>query len=44
MPSLRGEVNGYPVYAGAGTQAVIKVLGHQYRWLTDGYDLEIGHF
>ena len=23
---------------------IIKVSGHQYRWLADGYDLEIGHF
>ena len=21
-----------------------RVKGHQYRWLADGYDLEIGHF
>ena len=28
----------------AGTQAIIKVLGHQYWWLAGGYDLEIGHF
>ena len=28
----------------AGAQAIIKVSGHQYRWLTAGYDLEIGHF
>ena len=27
-----------------GTQAIIKVGGHQYRWLAGGYDLEIGHF
>ena len=26
-----------------GTQVIIKVLGHQYRWLAIGYDLEIGH-
>ena len=25
-------------------QAIIKVKGHQYQWLTGGYDLEIGHF
>ena len=25
-------------------QARIKVSGHQYWWLTGGYDLEIGHF
>ena len=24
-------------------QAIIKVSGHQYRWLAGGYDLEIGH-
>ena len=24
-----------------GTWAIIKVLGHQYRWLAGGYDLEI---
>ena len=23
---------------------IIKVKDHQYRWLADGYDLEIGHF
>ena len=28
----------------AGAQAVIKVSGHQHRWLAGGYDLEIGHF
>ena len=28
----------------ADARMIIKVLGHQYRWLTDGYDLEIGHF
>ena len=28
----------------AGAQAIIKVLGHQYRWLAGGYDLEIGHY
>ena len=28
----------------AGTRVVIKVLGHQYRWLAGGYDLQIGHF
>ena len=27
----------------AGAWAIIKVLGHQYRWLAGGYDLEIGH-
>ena len=27
----------------AGTQAVIKVSGHQ-QWLAGGYYLEIGHF
>ena len=21
-----------------------KVLGHQYRWLAGGYDVEVGHF
>ena len=26
------------------TSTVIKVKGHQYRWLAGGYDLEIGHF
>ena len=28
------------------TQArlITKVSGHQYQWLADGYDLEIGHF
>ena len=25
----------------AGALAIIKVLGHQYRWLAGGYDLEI---
>ena len=28
----------------AGDQAIIKVLGHQCRWLASGYDLEIGQF
>ena len=28
----------------SGTGAIIKVSGHQYRWLAGGYDLEIGHF
>ena len=27
----------------AGAWTIIKVLGHQYRWLAGGYDLEIGH-
>ena len=27
-----------------GTCAIIKVSGHQYRWLAGGYDGEIGHF
>ena len=25
------------------TWAIIKVFGHQYRWLAGGNDLEIGH-
>ena len=25
-----------------GAQVIIKVLGHQYRWLTGCYDLETG--
>ena len=29
---------------GAGAQAIINVLGHQYSWLAGGYDLEIWHF
>ena len=28
----------------AGARAIIKVSGHQYRWLAGGYDLEIGYF
>ena len=28
----------------AGAQAIIKMSGHQYRWLAGGYDLERGHF
>ena len=28
----------------AGAGAIIKGLGHQYRWLSGGFDLEIGHF
>ena len=28
----------------AGARVIIKVSGHQYRWLAGGYDLEIGHF
>ena len=27
-----------------GTQVIIKVSGHQYRWLASAYDLEIGYF
>ena len=27
-----------------GGQAIIKVSGHQYRWLAGGYDLEMQHF
>ena len=30
---------GFPI---AG--AIIKVSGHQYRWLAGGYDLELGYF
>ena len=29
---------------GAGAWAIIKVKGHQHRWLAGGYDLEMGHF
>ena len=25
-------------------RVIIKVSGHQHRWLADGYDLAIGHF
>ena len=25
-------------------RTIIKVSGDQYRWLSGGYDLEIGHF
>ena len=28
----------------AGTRAIIKVFGHQYRWLAGGHDLDIVHF
>ena len=28
----------------APARVVIKVKGHQHRWLAGGYDLEIGHF
>ena len=28
----------------SGARAIIKAKGHQYQWLVDGYDLEIGHF
>ena len=28
----------------AGTQAILKMLGHQSWWLASGYDLEIGCF
>ena len=28
----------------AGSRVIIKVYGHQYRWLAGWYDLEIGHF
>ena len=27
-----------------GTWAIMKVSGHQYRWLAGGYDLDIEHF
>ena len=27
-----------------GARAIIKVSGHQHRWLAGGYDLEIRHF
>ena len=33
-----------PALTLAVTQVIIKVLGHQHRWLAGGYDLEIGHF
>ena len=29
---------------GAGAQAIIKMLGHQDRWLAGGYDMDIGPF
>ena len=28
----------------AGARAIIKVPGHQYRWLAGGYNLEIRYF
>ena len=28
----------------AGARVINKVSGHQHRWLTSGYELEIGHF
>ena len=28
----------------AGARAIMKVLGHQYRWLGGGYDLEMLQF
>ena len=28
----------------AGARVIRKVLGHQYRWLAGGCDLEIGQF
>ena len=28
----------------AGARPIIKVSGHQYWWLTGGYDLELRHF
>ena len=28
----------------AGAWTIIKVSGHQHRWLAGGYDLEIEHF
>ena len=28
----------------AGAWVIIKVSGHQDRWLAGGYELEIGHF
>ena len=32
------------IIARALGRVIIKVLGHQHRWLAGGYDLEIGHF
>ena len=32
------------IIAWAPARVIIKVKGHQYRWLAGGYDLEIGHF
>ena len=34
----------YPQGNNHGARAIIKVLGHQYKWLAGGYELEIGHF
>ena len=28
----------------AYAEAIIKVSGHQYQWLSGGYNLKIGHF
>ena len=34
----------YLIIALAPARVIIKVSGHQYSWLADGYDLEMEHF
>ena len=31
------------IIAQAPARVIVKVKGHQHRWLAGGYDLEIGH-
>ena len=40
--AITGRKNTIQVITSA--QAIIKVSGHQHRWLAGGYDQEIGHF
>ena len=43
-PMLQMEISFHPlIITLAGTLAIIKVSGHQHRWLAGGYDLEIRH-
>ena len=42
--TLRKQAKIHQVTTMLGARAIIKVSGHQYRWLAGGYDLEIGHF
>ena len=37
-------LNYHPDIIAMIVRVIIKVKGHQHRWLAGGYDLEIGHF